>query len=199
MFSIVIQAGGKSSRMGKDKALLPFLGRPLIERIISRVEGVGDEILVITNRPEQYRFLELPLFEDVIPGRGALGGLYTALRAASGSAVGLVACDLPFASRDLLLYLFDILLDSGADAVLPSTQGGLEPMHALYRRETCLPIVKSALGREEWKMVAWHDRANVQVLTPAETRQIAPDPRTFWNLNTPEEFQKAEEDARGLD
>ena len=184
--------------MGEDKALMPFLDGTLVERVISRVSDIADEILVITNRPDAYRFLGLPLHEDFIPDRGALGGLYTALRAASGTEVGLAACDLPFVSPELMLYMRDLLVESGADAVLPSTEGGLEPLQAVYRRETCLPAVRAALDDGVWKMIAWHERANVRVLTPEETRSIAPHPRTFWNLNTPEEFSRAEQKARHL-
>ena len=72
MFSIVIQAGGQSSRMGQDKALLPFLGEPLIQRVLDRVRPIADEILVTTNQPDSYQFLDVPLYTDVTPGRGAV-------------------------------------------------------------------------------------------------------------------------------
>ena len=74
MLSVVIQAGGQSSRMGQDKALKLFLGRPLIQRVIERLQPIADELLVTTNHPEDYAFLNLPLFTDLKPGRGALGG-----------------------------------------------------------------------------------------------------------------------------
>lgn len=196
MFTTIIQAGGKSTRMGEDKALRPFLGRPLVERVLERVSFVGEEVLVIANRPDDYQFLNVPVHPDVIPNRGALGGLYTALSVSANPIVGVVACDLPFASAPLLKHLKTILDETDVDAALPSTEGGLEPLHAVYRRATCLPLVKSALENDVWKMIGWHDQAKVRILTPVETRQHAPHPRTFWNLNTPEEFQKAEEEAR---
>ncbi len=88
--------------MGSDKALLPFLGRPLIQRVLERLTPIADEILVTTNRPEDYHFLDLPLFRDLKPDRGALGGLYTALSSATCEAVAVVACDMPFASAALI-------------------------------------------------------------------------------------------------
>jgi molybdopterin-guanine dinucleotide biosynthesis protein A len=94
MLSIVIQAGGESQRMGQDKALIPILGQTLIERVLDRLSHLGDEILITTNNPECYRFLNLPLIADVLPGRGALGGLYSALNAARGPHVAVVACDM---------------------------------------------------------------------------------------------------------
>lgn len=195
MFTIVIQAGGKSKRMGEDKALLPFLGRPLIERVRDRVANLGEELIVVTNRPAGYQFLNVPLYQDVIPDRGALGGLYTALSVSANPLVGVVACDMPFVSAPLLEHLTTILYETDADAALPSTEGGLEPLHAVYRRATCLPLVNNALENDIWKMIGWHEQAKVRILTPQETRQHAPYPRTFWNLNTPEEFQEAEEEA----
>ena len=102
MLTVVIQAGGESRRMGQDKALIPFLGDHLIQRVRGRVAPLADELLVTTNQPQGYRFLGLPLFPDLIPGRGALGGLYTALSAASQPLVAVVACDMPFVNAEML-------------------------------------------------------------------------------------------------
>ena len=95
MLTVCIQAGGQSSRMGEDKALKPFLGRPLIQRVIERLSPVADELIVTTNRPDDYRFLRLALRADLKPGRGALGGLYTAIASAAHPIVAVVACDMP--------------------------------------------------------------------------------------------------------
>lgn len=199
MLTLVIQAGGQSRRMGRDKALLPFLGRPLIARLAERLAPVADELLVTTNRPEDFAFLGLPLIPDPRPGRGALGGLYAALRAARGEAVAVVACDLPFASPELLRFQAAVLEQEGADVVIPRGADGLEPLHAVYRRSACLPLVESALDAGQWQVIAWFDQARVRELRADE---IAPrDPRglAFINVNTPEEFVRAEELARGMD
>jgi molybdopterin-guanine dinucleotide biosynthesis protein A len=198
MLSIIIQAGGKSRRMGEDKALMPFLGEPLINRLVSKFADLGDELLVITNRPEAYRFLELPLYTDVIPERGALGGLYTALEISSGTAVGLIACDMPFASPELIDGCRSILQEKDLDAVIPTDEEGLQPLHAVYRRETCLPMVKSAIDQDQWKMISWHEHAEVLYLSPQRTRQLAGTRHTFLNLNTPEQYREAEKLARRL-
>ena len=86
MLTVVIQAGGQSRRMGKDKALIPFQGQPLISRVIQRVLPVASEILITTNKPQDFDFLPYTLITDIIPGRGALGGVYTALNAATQTA-----------------------------------------------------------------------------------------------------------------
>ncbi len=193
--SIVIQAGGESRRMGRDKALMSFLGRPLIQRVVDRLTAIADEMIVTTNRPEDYRFLGLPLFPDLIPGRGALGGLYTALSSASCEAVAVVACDMPFASPPLLEAASRLLVREGADVVIPDSGGGLEPLHALYRRATCLPAIEAAIEADRWKLISWFPQVKVRILQPDEVRLHDPSGLAFWNLNTPEEFAEAEKTA----
>ena len=199
MITIVLQAGGKSTRMGKDKALLPFLGVPLIKRLRDRFSDMGDELLVITNDFSGYQDLAVPLYKDIIPDRGALGGLYTALSISKNPLVGLIAADLPFASPALLAHLIKIILTSGAEAAIPSTERGLEPLHAVYRRDTSLPLVKEAIDQNLWRMNSWFDQAEILILTPEETRKVTSSKHTFLNLNTPEDLQKAEKLALNLD
>ena len=198
MLSVVIQAGGESRRMGQDKALMPFLGRPLISRIVERLSPLADELLVTTNQPDGYRFLNLPLCEDLRPGRAALGGLYTALRAAHQPFVAVVACDMPFASAELIAAGRDALIVGGHDVAIPLSEEGLEPLHAVYRKETCLPAVAAALEAGEWKLIAWFPKVNVRVIPPEETARYDPHRLAFWNLNTPEEFAEAERLARSM-
>ncbi len=199
MITIVLQAGGKSTRMGKDKALIPFLGIPLIKRLRDRFSDVGDELLVITNDFSGYLDLAVPLYEDKIPDRGALGGLYTALSIAKNPLVGLIAADLPFASPALIVHLIKTLLASDADAAIPSTEKGLEPLHAVYRRDTSLLLVKGAIDRNLWRMNSWFDQAEILILTPEETRKVTSSKYTFFNLNTPEDLLKAEKLALNLE
>lgn len=197
--TIVIQAGGESRRMGRDKALVPFLGRPLIARLAERLGPIADELLVTTNRPDAFGFLGLPLFPDPRPGRGALGGLHAALRAARHEAVAVVACDMPFASAALLRFQAGLLESEQADVVLPRGADGLEPLHAVYRRVTCLPLVEAALDSGQWKVIAWFDQARVRVLSAAEVAAHDPRGLAFVNVNTPEELAQAERLAREIE
>lgn len=198
MLTVAIQAGGESSRMGHDKGLVPFLGEPLIKRVLDRVAPLADEILVTTNAPEDYRFLSLPLFSDAFPGRGALGGLYTALEAAHQSLVAVVACDMPFANPGLLALARDRLVEEDLDAVVPRTEHGMEPFHAVYRRETCLPAVKSALEAGKWRLISWLPDVQVATIEPQEIRQYDPAGLAFLNLNTPEDLRAAERLAKEM-
>ena len=196
MLTLAVQAGGESRRMGADKGLVSFLNQTLIQRVIDRLESLADEILVTTNRPDDYRFLNRPLFQDIEPGRGALGGLYTALQAASHPLVAVIACDMPFASRQLFAYQRDILIKQEMDVVIPCSLEGLEPFHAVYRRESCLPVVQAAIQQNEWKLVSWFPRVKVLSISPGQITRIDSQDSIFMNINTPEDLHTAEEMAR---
>lgn len=194
--TLVIEAGGESHRMGQDKALMSFLGRPLIQRILDRAGPIADEIIVVANQPERYAFLSCRIVSDVRSGRGALGGLHTALTVARHPLVAVIACDMPFVSAPVLAFLRDVLIREQADAAVPETEAGLEPFHAVYRRSACLSAVEAALDAGQWRAGGWLDAVRVRRVGPQE---IAPhDPRgaAFRNVNTPEAFAQAEADAR---
>lgn len=190
--TIVIQAGGESRRMGMDKGLVEFRGQHLIERVLHRVADLADEILVTTNNLPGYRFLSVPLVADLLPGQGALGGLYTALGSASYSLVGVVACDMPFVSSTMLSAQLDLLIDTAADLVIPRTPQGLEPFHAVYRRSTCLPAVKAALEAGKRRVDAWFPKVKLRYLTQAEIDLHDPKGWAFFNVNTLDDLRKAE-------
>lgn len=200
MLTVVVQAGGQSSRMGEDKALKPFLGRPLIQRVIESLTPIADEMIVTTNRPAEYKFLNtstgsvrrLRLVADLKPGRGALGGLYTAIASASHPFVAVAACDMPFASKNFFESAYRLIVKEEADVLIAKTDEGYEPFHALYRRETCLPAIEAAINADQWKVIAWFPQVKVKILSPDEVKAIDPSGLCFWNVNTPEEFVEAE-------
>ena len=196
MLTVVIQAGGQSSRMGEDKALKFFLGRPLIQRVIDRMKPIADELIVTTNRPAEYEFLGLRLVPDLKPGRGALGGLYTAIASATSPLVAVVACDMPFASPMLFEGALRLMVEEEADIVIAKKDENYEPLHALYRRETCLPAIESAIDADQWKVISWFPQVKVRTLTPDEVKSFDPSGLCFWNLNTPEEFIEAGKQAQ---
>ena len=204
MLTVCIQAGGQSSRMGEDKALKIFLGRPLIQRVIERLSPIADEVIVTTNRPDDYSFLNtstssvqrLRLVPDLKPDRGALGGLYTAIASASNPIVAVVACDMPFASAALIEAASRLLIEEDADVVIARTDEGYEPIHAVYRRETCLPAIEAAINADMWKVIAWFPQVKVRVLTSDEIKRYDPSGLAFWTVNTPEDFLEAEKIAQ---
>ncbi len=194
--SLAIQAGGNFRRMGEDKGLKLFLDRPLIQRVVERISTVGDEILITTNHPADYAFLKLRLVQDLIPDCGALGGIYTALAAASFPMVAVVACDMPFASAALLKAAITLLVQEEVDVVIPRSIAGLEPMHAIYRRSTCLPSVLAAIQAGQLKITDWLSSVRVRELSLQEAVAVEPAGLAFMNVNSPMEFLGAEILAR---
>jgi molybdopterin-guanine dinucleotide biosynthesis protein A len=196
MVSLVIQAGGDSRRMGTDKALLLFLEQPLILRPLSRLAALANEVLVTSNHPENYNFLGFKPIPDLLPGLGSLSGLYTALSAARFPYVAVVACDMPFASLEIFTLELTLLQETGADAVVPRSGTGIEPFHAVYRRDTCLPHVQSALEAGKRRVDAWFSEMNIRYLGIDEIRPYDPELLAFMNINTPAELLEAEKIAQ---
>ncbi len=178
--------------MGQDKALLPFCGKPLIERILGRLNGLADEVCITSNQPDVLKYLGLPVFADIFPGKGALGGLYTALASAANPEVIVVGCDMPFVNARLLSAECDLLAFTRSDAVIPISSYGFEPLHAVYRQGTCLAAVKSALDGGLMRMSAWFSKVQVYPMPPEEASVYDPDLRSYINVNTPVELQNAE-------
>jgi molybdopterin-guanine dinucleotide biosynthesis protein A len=178
--------------MGQDKAIIPFRGVTLVRRVLDRLAGLTAEVIVIAPGSQEYLALGIRIAPDLYPGRGPLGGLYTALFTAIHPAVATIACDMPFVNADLLAYQRDILFSDNFDVVVPSSERGLEPLHAVYRRETCLPAVREALDAGEHRLISWFPRVKVRILTPKETNPYDPRGLMFLNVNTPDELAQAE-------
>ena len=183
--TVAIQAGGKSSRMGTDKSFVPFLGRPMIEVVRERVEGLGDELILITNTPEPYAYLGLPMFSDDYPDTGPLGGIYTAIRHARNQHVLIVACDMPWLNRPLLEYM--IGLRETADVVVPRWDKFPEPLHAVYS-QACLEPIREKLAAGMLKITAFYGRVSVRFVERPEIERFDPQGRSFVNVNTPDDL-----------
>lgn len=179
--------------MGQDKALLPFKGKPLIQHVIERLAGLADEILIITDQRRRYVFQNAAVIPDILPGCGPLGGLHTALKTSHAEVILAAACDMPFANPAIFAHALRILEKENLDAVVPSSGSGLEPLHAVYRCATCLPLVEQALAAGERKLITWFPSARVRILEPTELQSFDPQGLAFWNLNTPEDLKQAEE------
>jgi molybdopterin-guanine dinucleotide biosynthesis protein A len=199
MLSVAVQAGGQSTRMGENKALKPFLGRPLIERVVKRLEPIADELLITANEPGAFDFLQIRQEPDARPGLGPLSGLHTALMAAHFPIVAVIACDLPFASGPLVVASAGILLHEDADVVIAESPEGYEPLHAVYRRETCLPAIEAAIDSGQRRVISWFPQVKVRKLTDDEKTRYDPDGLAFWNVNTPQEFAEAEQRAKAME
>ncbi len=187
----VVLAGGGSRRLGRDKALLDLGdGRPLLRRVVETLADLCDEVLVVAGRPERYQGLGLParLVADDRPGQGPLAGLETALRRARHEYALVVACDLPFLHRGLLRHMLG--LERDYQALVPRWQGHLHPLHAVYAR-SCLPHVSALLDSGQRQALALLERVQVRVLTEEEIAAIDPEGLGLFDLDCPEDLQRA--------
>lgn len=181
-------AGGKSSRMGVDKSFIPFIGKPMIERVIERVDGLGSELIIITNNPASYSPIGLPTYGDIYKESGPLGGLHSALYHATNAHVLVVACDMPWLNRALLEFMIS-LMDT-ADIVVPRWDKYPEPLHAVYSRE-CLKPVEDCLEAGILNVVGFYGRVKVRFLDKEHIAPFDPGGRSFANVNTPQDLAAA--------
>lgn len=185
----VIQAGGKSTRMGgQPKALIELGGRRIIERVVAALTGLMDDLLIVTNTPERYAYLGLAMVPDVYPDHGSLGGIYSGLKAASGEAAFTVACDMPFLHREVVR----LVVEQAAlgDVVIPRVGEQLETLHAAYQK-TCLPLMEERLLAGRLKIVGFFDRVRVLEIPEAAVARLADPALVFMNVNTPDELERA--------
>lgn len=197
--SAAILAGGLSRRMGADKALLRLVpdGPTLIERVVSAVRAVADELLIVAN-DDRLAHLGLPIVPDAYPGAGSLGGIYSAVAAAAHDHCLVVACDMPFLSPPLLRAMaaeprdYDVL--APYLVVGENRQGGgkgvYETLHAIYGR-AALPAMREQLEAENYRIVGFFPQVSVQPLPETYLRRHDPDLRSIFNANTPERLAEA--------
>lgn len=183
--SCVLLAGGQSSRMGTNKALLRFAdGVTVIERIISRVAPLCEEIVVITNMPDDYEFLGLPMFGDEILGASSLGGIYTGVLHSQHQRALTLSCDLPLLVPELLRFLLAMPFDY--DLLMPFIGGRQQPLHAIYSK-ACLPAMLAQIDAHDLKIVRLLDTLRGRIVTEAELR---PEwLQSFRNMNTPADWE----------
>lgn len=188
--SVAVLCGGQSSRMGRNKAFVEVGGLPVIERVITQVRPLTDDLLLITNTHTEYATLGLPTYPDLLTGKGPLGGLYTALSHARHSYLLLVSCDQPFLNRDLLRYL--ISLRSGVDVVVPLARDGYpQSMHAVYGKG-CLPAIEAQIAADRLKMIGFFSQVRVREAAGDEIDRFDPERLSFTNLNTPDDLAAAQ-------
>jgi molybdopterin-guanine dinucleotide biosynthesis protein A len=186
--TVAILAGGKSSRMGTDKSFVRVLGKPLIEDILDHVRGLGAETILITNQPANYAYLGVPAFADVLPDKGALGGIYTALYHSSQPHTLCVACDMPFVVRPLLEYLIALIPEG--DAIVPRLGKEAEPFRAIYAH-CCLGPIRAALEAGKMRIISFFPDVRVRFVDEAEIDRFDPQHLSFFNVNTPADLEAA--------
>ena len=188
----IVLAGGLSRRLGRDKAIEPIGGEPLIRRVIRRLSAVAPRIVVVVNSEERGRALPLPpecaAAVDIYPDAGSLGGIFTGLSAADCDWGIVVACDMPFLNADLLSAMF--AARAGCDAVVPTLDGRPEPTHALYSK-ACLPHIERRLQAGDLKIARFFDDVNARYFAREEVDALDPERLSFFNVNTSADLDRA--------
>ena len=183
-----VLAGGQSTRMGREKAMLELGGSTLLERALQLALTVAAEAMVVGSRGEFERYGRL--LEDVYPGQGPLGGIHAALWASPTDLNLILAVDTPFLEARFLEFLVAQARESGAVVTLPRTADGFHPLAAVYRR-SFRETAEQALAEGRNKIDALFAQVETRVLEEEELRRFAFAPAIFENLNTPEELERA--------
>ncbi len=183
--SAVILAGGNSIRMGENKAFLHINGVPIITRIYTLLEELFEEIIIVTNHKDLFRDFNSKIHADLIPNKGALGGLYTGIFFSNFQHAFCVACDMPFLKRALIEFLVSKVIDE--DAIIPRTADGLQPLHAIYSKN-CLEAMSKIIEQNKQRIIDFYDFVRVKILDEKEFLHLDPCRESFINVNTPEEL-----------
>ena len=192
MVSGVALAGGRSKRLGRNKAVEKIGGQSLIERVVDKLSQVTSETVVVVAEESRAADLNLPSWvrtaADLYPGTGSLGGIFTGLSAAKGNYGVVVACDMPFLNVDLIRFMLDIVSDY--DAVVPRLQGRPEPLHAVYSK-SCVGPIERCLQADQLKIAIFFEQINVAYLEEDDIEAFDPSHLSFFNVNTQEDLDKA--------
>ncbi len=182
----IILSGGSNTRMGRNKAFLHVGGERLIDQTVRILRSLFPEVIIVALNPLDYLDQDAAIVTDLLPGRGALGGLYTGLFYAADEYAFVTACDIPFLNRAFLEYLASQA--NGYDIIVPAPPDGLQPLHAVYSRR-CLPAIRSLLDRNHLQIKEFYPGQKILRIEPEVLRAFDPEGRMFINVNTPEDLQ----------
>ena len=193
----VILSGGRNSRIGQKKAFLEIGGKRIIDRTVEIYKKIFDEILIITNTPEDYRYLtqsiilseaknlKFKIYTDLISDRGSLGGIYTGLHYSKSDYTFFSACDMPFLNEKVIRHIIKDV--KNYDIIVPYFKHRLHPLHAVYSKR-CLPTIKEMVEKERLKIKDLFSRLKVKRITDIPEIKLPP----FFNINTVEDFKQAD-------
>lgn len=183
----IILAGGKSSRLGREKAFLPWQGSTFIETLAAKLKDICHDVLLVATPQHEFTSLPARVVHDVLPGKNSLGGLYAGLLQSNQPVNFVCACDMPLLLPALVR---DLIHKRGEfDAVVPFAHDRLQPLCAVYTK-ACLPFIEQQLQQNQLRMTAWLAQARVRIVPEAELRGIDPTLQSFFNVNTEEDYRK---------
>ncbi len=192
----VVLAGGENTRFsGQRKAFFRVGGKRMLDHVMAALDGVFDDILLVTNEPERYLDWDATIVTDVYPVRSSLTGIHAGLRFADTPFVFVLSCDMPFVRREVIQELVH-RIEPGDDVVIPETEKGLEPLCAAYSQR-CIAPFEAQLKRGEMQIGRAFARLSVRRIPERELHDSRGPIRSFVNVNTPEELASAREEAGG--
>lgn len=197
--SCIVLAGGKGVRLGYNKVLETVGNKSLLYQVISSVNSLCSEIIIVTTReqaiPQSIGSLEFRIVTDIFPGKGTLGGIYTGLVASNSFYNLVVACDMPFLNQSLLRYMLE--LSAGSDIVVPRVREQFEPLHAIYAK-SCLAPMEDMIKQDNLIIYNLFSSVKVRYVEAEEIARFDPEHLSFFNINTEADLKKARELTRRM-
>ena len=185
-----ILAGGLSSRMGTNKALLQIGGKTLIQIFVDLLDSLFMEVVISSNEPQLFQFINKKLIKDLTPGRGPLGGIHSTLQSTKNEKNFLISCDMPFINKEIINYKCDYKSDKMI--ILPKADGRIQPLCGIYSKKA-LPEVESLLKESNQKdsslkgsIYELLNRVDTEIIDVTSMNFYHPD--LFFNINTPDDF-----------
>jgi molybdopterin-guanine dinucleotide biosynthesis protein A len=191
----IILSGGKSVRMGENKAFIEIDGVPIIHRIYTLFKELFQETIIVTNQKELFLNFDSRIYTDLLPNKGALGGLYTGVFFSNFPYSFCVACDMPFINKSLVQYL--IKNTEGYDVIVPQTKDGLQPLHAIYSKN-CLDSIQKTIEGGKYKILDFYPLVKVKIIKEEDFGFLDPLRESFINVNTPEELRSIREAGKPI-
>jgi molybdopterin-guanine dinucleotide biosynthesis protein A len=187
----VILAGGMNTRFsGQDKAFLSVGGKRIIDRLYSIFNALFEDIILVTNDPYKYLEWDINIVTDLYPVRSSLTGIHAGLFYTSNPFAFFAACDIPFLKKELVETLINNI-EQGIDVVVPETKAGFEPLCAVYSKE-CLKQVEQQIIQNKLAIRHLFKKRRVKKIPEKVLREKDPDLISFFNINTPQDQEKAE-------
>lgn len=189
----IILAGGKSRRLGTDKAIVRLGTTRLVDIAVETLGSLVDSIVVVTNSPQLFEGLPARLTTDLHPGAGPLGGILSGLLQLEYEHSLVVACDMPFLNPNLIKYMMQRV--ANYDVVMPRLNGYVEPLHAIYSRR-CIEPIQRLLAADDYRIIHFMHEVSVRHVESEEIDAFDPTHLSFFNINTPDDLARARAEYR---
>ncbi|MBI5361001.1 MAG: molybdenum cofactor guanylyltransferase [Planctomycetes bacterium] len=187
----VILCGGKSSRMGRDKALIKINDRPVVSIIYDSLKVIFDEVaLSVKTGTDEYHALGYRLIEDNLPGSSPLVGIYSALQELKGTHIFVIACDMPLIDIGFIAAMRNEI-SAGYDVIVPVTANGIEPLYGFYSKN-CINEIKNRIDRGDHKIINFYPEVKTRQIDIRTGQWAGVDIKFSLNLNTPADMKKLE-------